>query len=530
MAALGGGRTVRVMSTIAPGAVSTSDAVPLPERLAASLPAPVTLRETHAAWVLLSGDRALKIRKPVRYAFLDYSTLERRFAAGVEEVRVNEALAPGVYHGVRALVECAGRLEVGPFGPHPAAVDYAVEMRRFDERRTMAALCAAGELRPEQIDAVACALADFHADAEPCAGGAATFFARVRADVRELEGLAEGRGAVGVHALGPYAEAALARRGARLDERARCGLCRDGHGDLRAEHVVLERPPLIVDRIEFDRGLRCADVAGDLAFLEMDLEARGHAQAADRLVASYFRAGGHPGGKRVRALFAWQRALVRAKVALLRGDEAAAVRLLALADRFAWRERMPAVLLLAGPPASGKSTLAAELARRTRLPVVGSDAVRKAMHGVRATERLGGDAYREDVTRAVYRALGHRAAHALARHGGVIVDATCRSAALRACLVEAMGGPPGVVAAVCIVSAEVRRRRAAARLADPARVSDADVEVAEAIAEEFEPVGDEPAIAQTLLVEAGLSPAAALDRLAAQLDTCGTVPPTGGAP
>jgi aminoglycoside phosphotransferase family enzyme/predicted kinase len=489
------------------------------DRLGAGLGGPVELRETHAAWVLLAGDRALKVRKPVRYSFLDYSTIERRFAAGVEEVRVNEALAPGLYRGVRPLLERDGRLVLGPFGRDADAVDYAVEMRRFDERRTMAARCAAGELRDEQVDAIADLLARFHARAEPCeTGGATAFLARVRADVADVAALADGATA---RALTRFAEAAVARRAARLDERARRGLCRDGHGDLRAEHVVLEQPPLIVDRIEFDASLRCADVGSDLAFLAMDLEALGHAAAADRLLAAYVRAGGSLPDARLLALFEWQRALVRAKVALLRDDEPAAARLLALADDLAWRERMPAVLLVLGAPGSGKSTIAAELGRRTRLPVVGSDALRKAMIGVPPAARLPSFAYRDEVTAAVYRALGHRAAHALAARSGVIVDATGRSRALRRTLIEGLRGAGPLVAVVCTAPAEVRRARVEARLRDPTRVSDADVAVAETIAAGFEPLDADLEIDRVLMLDADRPPAAALDDLAAALDGAG---------
>jgi len=471
------------------------------DRLVELLPGPVEMRETHAAWVLLSGETALKIRKPVRFPFLDYSTLERRYAAAVEEVRVNETLAPGLYRGVCAIIEREGRLFVEPCGTNAAAVDYAVEMRRFDERGTMAALCSDGRLRAAQIDAVARVLACFHATAPRCGGGAQAFLARVRADVRELQAL-----------LGPlpelarYAEAALARNAAQLDARAERGLCRDGHGDLRAEHVVFEHDPLIVDRIEFDPALRRIDVGSDLAFLTMDLEHRGCAWAARQLLAAYRRAGGDPGDARLHALFAWQRALVRAKVALLAADEPTARRLLDLAERFAWRERLAGVTLVIGPPASGKSTLARALADRAGLPLLSSDATRKTLLGATPTARLGDDAYRAEVTHAVYRTLGYRAACACAQHGGVILDATGRTRELRQALIEHLGAAGPITAIVCEARLELRLARAQARLADPARVSDADPAVVRRLARQFEPiVAGEDGI-ETLLVADGEQP------------------------
>jgi aminoglycoside phosphotransferase family enzyme/predicted kinase len=485
----------------------------LVQRLAASLPAPVELRETHAAWVLLSGGRALKLRKPVRYAFLDYSTPERRLAASLEEVRVNETLAPGLYRGVRALCEREGRIELGPVDGN-AVLDYVVEMRRFDERDTMAALCEQGRLRVEQIEAIAVLLARFHAGAEHCDGGAGAFSARARADAREVIALAGP-----LPDLERFAEAALARNAAQLDARAGAGRCRDGHGDLRAEHVVFEQPPLVVDRIEFDPALRRADVGSDIAFLAMDLEARGCGWAAEQLLAAYARAGGDPGDARLRALFAWQRALVRAKVALLRDDAAAATKLLALAERYAWRERIADVVLVTGPPASGKSTLARALAHLSGLPLLGSDATRKTLIGATPTTRLRSDAYRDEVTHAVYRALGYRAALARAQHGGAIVDATCRSSALRRTLIEHLGDIGHVTALVCETPAKLRLERAEARMADPARVSDADPEVARLLAARFEsPTPGERGLDRVLALDCSTSPAAILADLAAQLD------------
>lgn len=486
-------------------------------RLAATLAGPVEVRETHGAWVLLTGDRALKVRKPVRLPYLDYSTPERRLAAAQAEVALNAPLAPGVYLGVRALVEVPGGRALGPPAPAPAAVDVAVEMRRFDEARTMAALCDAGTLTPEQVDATGARIAAFHATAEPCrGGGAAPFARRVRADVGELADLVDA--SADADALRAFAERALRQLGPELDARAAAGLHRDGHGDLRAEHVVLGDELLIVDRLEFDRDLRCTDVAGDLAFLLMDLELHGAAWAAERLVGAYERAGGDAGDRRLRALLAWQRAIVRAKIAALRGDDDELGRLLALADRLAWRVRAPAVLLVAGPPASGKSTLAAALAQRTGLPVVATDPVRKALHRAAPTDRLGPEAYTEAATEAVYDEVGRRAARLAAEHGGAIVDATSRSRRLRRRLLAPLRETRPVVAAVCQARPEVVAERARQRLADPARVSDADPAVAARLAAAFEPLDGDPELDLVVAVRTDAPGDGALATLAAALD------------
>ncbi|MBX5442521.1 MAG: AAA family ATPase, partial [Solirubrobacteraceae bacterium] len=447
----------------------------LVDRLAASLPPPVTRRETHGAWVLLTADRAWKLRKPVRLAFLDYSTLERRLAACRAEVAVNAALAPGLYLGVRAVIADGDAVRVVPWEAAAEPLEAVVEMRRFDERDTMAARLADGRLTEADVAAVARRLAAFHAGAGRCgAGGPSSgdaFAARVRADLDELAALAAGRPGLDGDALRRFAAAALARRGPLLDERERRGLRRDGHGDLRAEHVVLAGEPLVFDRLEFDPAMRCTDVAGDLAFLTMDLEALGAAWAARALVAAYAQAGGDPGGPGLHAVLAWQRAIVRLKVALLQDDEDALTRLAPLAERLAWRERVPAALLVSGPPASGKSTLAGRIAEAAGLPVVSTDVVRKGLHGVAATTRLGAEAYGEDVTERVYAEVGRRAAEAAREHGGVVVDATARSPRLRRLLLDALDGIGPRVALVCRAAPETLAERARRRAPPPPPVA-----------------------------------------------------------
>jgi len=465
----------------------------LVERLAAALPPPVDRAETHGAWVLLAGDRAWKVRKPVRLAFLDYSTLDRRLAAARAEVAVNEPLAPGLYLGVRAVVADGEAVRIVPWEEAGAPLEVVVEMRRFDERDTMAARLAAGRLTEDDVAAVARRLAAFHAAAPRCGAGgpgcAAAFAARVRADVEELLALAGPRAEVDEAALERFAEVALTRRGPLLDERERRGLRRDGHGDLRAEHVLLDGPPRVFDRLEFDPSMRCTDVAGDLAFLTMDLESLGARWAARALVDAYAAAGGDPGGPGLHALLAWQRAIVRLKVALLQDDDDALARLAPLERRLAWRERVPTVLLVCGPPASGKSTLAGAVADAAELPVVSTDVVRKDLHGVAATTRLGADAYGEEVTERVYREVGRRAAEAARGAGGVIIDATARSARLRRLLLDELGGAGPRVALVCRAAPETLLERARRRARNPDRVSDADEDVARRLAAAFEPPG-----------------------------------------
>jgi aminoglycoside phosphotransferase family enzyme/predicted kinase len=411
------------------------------------------LFETHGSWVVITGDDVVKIKKPVRFAFMDLSTPERRRRACEEEVRVNQALAPGIYRGT-------GDLDGEPI----------VRMRRFDEQATMAALLAAGRLRQEDVARAARRIAAFHAGAERChMPEPETWRAQAAADLDDLAGLGHD-----VAELRLRLAAGVRRWGDEMQRREAAGLVRDGHGDLRADHVVCSDPLLVVDRIEFSRALRVADVADDLAFLTMDLEWLGARWAADALRSAYTKAGGLPGPPGLAALFAWRRALVRAKVAGLSGrpDEAAA--LVRAADRWCWRSRAPVRLAVFGPPASGKSTLATALAERLELPVVSTDVVRRELHDVRRYTRAERDEVYREVTRR---------ARAVAP-GGVIVDGTFAEGRHRAALERALGD---VVWVGCDAPPAVLAARAEARRHDPTRLSDAGPQVALRIAARFDP-------------------------------------------
>ena len=477
------------------------------EALRASLAAPGAalpeVRESHSAWVVLSGDRAYKLKKPVHFAFLDYSTPQARRAACEEEARVNAALAPDLVLGVRALRRSDGAVVLAD--PDAAdAIDWVIVMRRFDEARTMAALLERGELTGELVCAAARRIASFHASAEivedpdPCGRVRATIAANVD-ELGEAAGEQPGEGPAG--ALGAFLLAALPPRRDDLTARARAGLVRDGHGDLRAEHVVFEDAGvLVVDRIEFDPKLRRIDVGDDLSFLAMDLEACGAREQAELLVEAYRDAGGEPGEDSLISLFGAHRALVRAKVALLRarqdagsGAEGEAARLLALAALLAWRAHAPLALVVCGPPASGKSSLAEAIGRRSGFAVLSSDRVRKEGLGLPARERAPEPAYGAAARAAVYAELGRRAQVALDAGGGVIVDATFGDPELRASffgeLTTAQRGRLRAVECRAPLAVLAVRAREADRGA-----SDAGPAVAERLARSFQPVTElEPA-------------------------------------
>ena len=488
----------------------------------------VEVRETHISWVFLTGDRAYKLKKPVQLPFLDYGTVERRREMCDEEIRLNRRLAPRVYLGVRAVVPTADGVTLAPVH-HPDAIDYVVEMRRFDETRTLRARVTHGGVPHPALVAVGRRLAEFHAAVATRDGDHATIALKHALDenAQTLLELAPDRAfARQAAALARFTDAFFTAHLGELEARAAAGLVRDGHGDLRAEHVLLEHGVEIVDCLEFDPALRITDVGCDLAFLTMDLEALGSPFAASTVLASYRAAGGDPGDDALVAFFGAYRALVRAKVALVRAGQAddrdrrladARARL-ALAERLAWRIRRPGLVIVAGLSATGKTTLADLLATRAGIPHFSSDAVRKQLLGIAPAARATAAAYGRSFNRRTYAELGRLARAEVERDAGVIVDATFRNRADRAAFFEALGGLPETAIAVeCHAPLSVRLDRARLRSFDQGAASDADVRVVLRQAEDGELAEDVPA-GRHVVLRTDQPPEDALDDLAALLD------------
>ena len=315
----------------------------------------IEVHETHISWVFLAGDRVYKLKKPVVLDFVDYGTASRRRQMCREEVRLNRRLAPDVYLGVRGVAATGDGFELTR-EDDPRAIDYVVEMQRYDERQTLATSLSQGTLSPEDLDAVGRRLAAFHSNARVVVADAPVLkeerlFERNLHEL--LQCLDQPRDTDRVLALERFAHAFIGARGEELQARARRGLVREGHGDLRAEHVLINGGVRIVDCVEFDPELRELDVADDLAFLVFDLVARHGEQFGDAVVNAYRDAGGDPGDDSLIAYYAVYRALVRAKVAFIRAaqhrtgsDQHRAARdegrsLIGVAEHFAWRARLP---------------------------------------------------------------------------------------------------------------------------------------------------------------------------------------------
>ncbi len=460
---------------------------------------PVVVHETHASWVFVAGERAYKIKKPVALRFLDYSTLERRRNACAEEVRVNQDLAPGIYLGVRAIVSTDTGFAFAPDDQDPDAVEYAVEMRRFDEADTLAGLIASQALSAEHLESVAVRLAAFHRSATTVTGGTAAevldVWRRNLLDLRQVSQALD----LPVQLAEHFGEMFVRSHEGEIEQRRVAGLVRDVHGDLRCEHVLLTPDVRVVDRIEFDPSLRHTDIASDLALLTLDLEALDQRWAAETLVSAYRDSGMDAGSDALLGFYGAHRALIRATVDLVGASEhdgepraallARAQSMWALAERLCWRTRAPLAIVVCGPAGSGKSTLAAELSKRSGFEVLSSDAVRKSQVGLHATDRAAPEHYSHRGTHHTYELLASRAHELMVQGSGVIVDATCRSRVERSTLLGRLsrtGAPRFVVR--CEVPLEVALARAARREHDPARVSDAGPQIVAEQYRSFQPL------------------------------------------
>ena len=506
-------------------------------------PSRVEVVESHISWVFLAGDRAYKLRKPVVFPFLDYGTAERRREMCEEEVRLGRRLAPDLYLGVRPLTQAAGGWELGRPGDDGA--EHIVEMRRFDSGPD--ACRGAEQRRRGRSDGAGRGTADrwsFTCPRRRRRRAVSTLRPSPPPSARTSAPCCRMRrcsGAPELAAAHLFAVAFLHSRRGLLEERVARGFVRDCHGDLRAEHVILEPGSVqVFDPVEFDPALRQIDVCAELAFLVMDLIDLGAENLAEALVDEYGAAGGDYGGPELLFFYAAYRAWVRAKVACLlagelpRGDERAvpvaeARRLARLARRLAWRARGPLVLVICGGAATGKTVLAQAICELTGLAHLSSDIVRKELAGLEPLERAPAELYTEADSVRTYSELGARAAGV----GGAVVDATFRRRSHRAAFSEAFGGAALFVE--CRAPRSVVEQRARSRETDPARVSDATAGIAAAQATEFEPLDEVPAARHLLmrtdrpLDQIVLDLEMALDRLRRAAPGVGYVPDGGGA-
>ncbi|MCX7630939.1 MAG: AAA family ATPase [Geminicoccaceae bacterium] len=488
--------------------------------------------ETHAAIVFLVADRAFKLKKAVRYSFLDFSTVERRRRALEAELVLNRRTAPALYRRLIPVTrERDGRLALDGRGE---VVDWLLEMVRFPSEARLDRVAAGGGLDRTLAERLGEIVAKLHADAaiRPDKGGASALRAVIAGNAGDLRALVPDLlPEAAVEATCAAIDEAFAARAATLDLRRRTGLVRHGHGDLHLQNIVLlEGDPVPFDCLEFDEDLACTDVLYDLAFLIMDLLARDRADAARAVLQAWVDARLDEADLGLLPLLVAVRAQVRAKVEGLcaraargRPEEAAhraaALRYLALA-RAVLASRPVRLLAIGGRSGTGKSHLAAALALGLGFPpgalVLRSDVVRKRLFGRRPEERLPEEAYRPETTRRVFSAIAARAER-LARAGvAVVCDAVYGLPEQRAQIAETARRAGVPFTALWLDAPQaVLEARVAARRGD---ASDADVAVVRRQAETVQrPAPEEGWVP----IDASGTPEATLARARAILEEVG---------
>ncbi len=414
----------------------------------------VSLVETHISWVFLLEHDVFKVKKPVDYGFLDFRTLAQRRRACEDEVRLNARLSPGVYLGVVPVrVGPDGRAYVG--GTGPIIVDWAVHMRRLRDEDRADERLARGALSAAAVDAVARRIAQFHAGvgADP---SRAHFGAPDTIAANLEENFAQTRECIDRYLPSSDAEelvrwqrAFLRGHQALFEERVRCGRVRDGHGDLRLEHVYLNDEGItILDCIEFNDRFRFADVCSDIAFLSMDLASHERVDLAERLLATYARESNDFDLYALVDFYESYRAFVRGKISVFAAEDPnasswARARAAAEARRFfllalsADRRPLltPTVVAVGGVIASGKSTIAEHIAAEMNAPIIDADRTRKFMLGISPEQPVHDaawtGAYDPAITERVYEEVLRRANVVIDSGRPVVIDASFRSTAMR---------------------------------------------------------------------------------------------------
>lgn len=404
--------------------------------------------DTHAAVVFLAGDRAWKLKRAVRYDYLDYSSVERRRVCCEAELARNRRLAPSIYRGVVPVTrDATGALAIGGNGP---PVDWLVEMHRFDGEALCDRLATRGALPLAAMPTLARAVAAMHATAERRLdhGGAEGIGRVIAGNVAAMREATTVFDAAAVAALDAASGAALARQAGHLDRRRAEGLVRLCHGDLHLRNLVmLHGTPTPFDAVEFNDDIAAIDVGYDLAFLLMDLWRRGLRRHANAVLGEYLQRTGDVELLAPLPLFLSCRAAVRAKTSAAAASLAAPHTRPALVDaardylrqaRWFLDPPPPRLVAVGGRSGTGKSTLAAALAPRIGAApgawLRRSDVARKQLFGMDPGTHLDADAYTHDTTARVYAGLRVDARLALDAGHAVVCDATFTDASERAAL------------------------------------------------------------------------------------------------
>lgn len=403
----------------------------------------VKLIETHLSWVLLTGQYAYKIKKPVDFEFVDYTTLEKRFHYCKEELRLNQKLAPQVYLDVVPITGSVSQPKMNGTGP---VLEYAVRMREFSQANLLNQLSDTQLLNEEIIKTIAKDMANFHDHAAVCSQNLAYWspeelwkpvqqnFDQVLPLLKDSTDIAH------IQALQQWTSAEYQKIYPILDYRKKNGFIRECHGDFHLGNIVMiDGKPVTFDCIEFNEEFRWIDVIADMSFLAMDLENHELPKLANTLTNAYMQQTGDYQGLLTLKFYQCYRAMVRAKVTLfhlqqknLEPKETQRLRLryescIALALTYT-KPSQSGLIITQGVSCSGKSTLASFVAKNLNAIHVRSDIERKRIYQMDAMDRtpqhLVGKMYSDKATERTYSRLLEMSKMLLPAGFVVIADAT----------------------------------------------------------------------------------------------------------
>jgi uncharacterized protein len=477
-------------------------------------PATVELVQTHISYVFIAGDIVYKIKKPVNFGFLDFTSLEKRKFYCDEELRLNKRLAPSIYLDVVPIAENAsGNIT---FSNDGKVLEYAVRMKKLPQDRMLKTLLAKGQADDQVIDAVAKKIAVFHQVAQM--GGRIDEMGSIATIRRnQEENFTQTVNYINVTIpqyqndfIKEYVENFLVRKKMLLEKRVQDHKIRDCHGDLHLEHICIADEIIIFDCIEFNERFRFGDVATEVAFLTMDLDFNGYVRQAEAFVRSYLKYSNDADLPALLNFYRCYYAYVRGKVISFRLDQKeipaseraqiirSAERYFDLAYTYAIRLERPVLILTAGFMGSGKSYQARNFASRLSARTIRTDLLRKEILGIDPAERhhvqFGAGIYSDDISRRTYDRAYELAAETIKRGTPVIIDASFkrRSERRKAMeLAQRLAVPFLVIECTC--SDEIIKTRLGKRVLEKNNVSDGRWEIFQQQKKDFDVIDEIPA-------------------------------------
>jgi uncharacterized protein len=456
-------------------------------------PVTVELIQTHISYVFIAGDIVYKIKKPVNFGFLDFTTLKKRKFYCEEELRLNKRLAPSIYLNVVAL----SLDETGKYKPGSGktTIEYAVVMKKLPEEKMLKNMLKQGEADEKVMDAVAAKIAAFHKNADT--GGRIDKMGGINTIAHNHEeNFAQTKKYINVTIpeyqykfIKKYVDKFLNKNKEFFQKRVDENKIRDCHGDLHLEHICVADEIIIYDCIEFNERFRYSDVAAEVAFLTMDLDFNGYPAHSETFVQSYLTYSGDAEMLRLLNFYRCYYAYVRGKVTGFRLDQKevrenerediskTATQYFDLAYTYAARLDKPVLILTTGLMGSGKSYQARTLAARLGAEVIRTDLVRKEMLNINPKEShyedFGQGIYSDDLSRLTYEKAYELTAQKIKQGKPVIIDASFKKRHERqraAQLAHKLSIPFYVIECTC--SDEVTRKRLEKRVRQRDNASD----------------------------------------------------------